>query len=89
MRFAVLETRAVALLRTKIRNGEITERGLARMAGISQSHVHNVLSGARGLSWEVADQVFGSLGLSVLDLLEPDDWRAGPKDLPARAVEPG
>jgi hypothetical protein len=41
------------------------------------------------LSWEVADQVFGSLGLSVLDLLEPDDWRAGPKDLPARAVEPG
>ena len=58
------------LLRERVRNGEVTERGLARMAGISQPHLHNMLKGVRGLSAEKADLLLLRLGLSVVDLLD-------------------
>ena len=40
-------------LRTRIQNGELTERSLARLTGISQPHIHNVLKGAKILSPEL------------------------------------
>ena len=57
-------------LRTWIRNGRLTERGLARRTGLSQSHIHNVLHGVRCLTPQTADVILNALGLSVTDLME-------------------
>ena len=57
-------------IRRRVLNGELTERGLARMSGLSQPHVHHVLKGARSLSVASTDRILRSLGLSVLDLVE-------------------
>jgi len=58
----------LAYVRNEIRNGELTERGFARLIGISQPHAHNVLKGVRTLSPQVLDLVLKYLHLSLLDL---------------------
>jgi Cro/C1-type HTH DNA-binding domain len=68
-----LQQRLVALLRKRVRNGELTERGLARMVGISQPHMHNVLHGKRTFSIETTDVIMRQLRVDVLDLIEPDE----------------
>ena len=68
-----LRQRLLDQIRQRIRNGELTERSLARMTGISQPHVHNVLKGIRVLSPELADVVLTSLRLSALDLIPHDE----------------
>jgi len=60
----------VELLRAKVRNGEITERALAKLVGVSQSHLHNVLKGIRRLSPAVMDRCLYQLRLGVLDLID-------------------
>jgi hypothetical protein len=57
-------------IRTRVRNGELTERGLARLLGISQPHMHNVLKGTRSISTEMSDRILAQLRLSALDLIE-------------------
>ena len=69
-----LQQRFVALLRNRVRNGELTERGLARMVGVSQPHVHNVLHGKRSFSIETTDDMMRQLRVDVLDLIEPTEW---------------
>jgi transcriptional regulator with XRE-family HTH domain len=71
-------------LRLRIRNGEITERGLARKIGISQSHIHNVLKGARILTPEVADQILRHLKLSILELVADERGEFGLRKGPGR-----
>jgi antitoxin component HigA of HigAB toxin-antitoxin module len=71
--FRELQRRLIAYLRTLIRSGDATERGLARMTGVSQPHMHNVLKGKRLLSLEMADQVVGQLHLDLLDFIEPGE----------------
>lgn len=44
-----LRYRLMVLVVTKIRNGEFTERRLARMVGVSQPQLHKVLKGVRSL----------------------------------------
>ena len=61
----------------EVRNGEWTERGLARRVGMSQSHIHNVLSGARILTPPTADRIMQGLALSVLDLIQEADLTPG------------
>jgi plasmid maintenance system antidote protein VapI len=56
-----------------VRSGEATERGLARLTGVSQPHMHNVLKGKRLLSLEMADQVVGQMHLDLLDFIEPGE----------------
>lgn len=73
LNFQELQRRLTAHLRERIRNGELTERSLARVTGISQPHIHNVLKGKRGFSAETADAVLRVLKLNILDLLEPQD----------------
>jgi plasmid maintenance system antidote protein VapI len=68
--FSLLQDRLLAHIRLRLFNGELTERRLARMIGVSQPHIHNVLKGVRSLTPEVADLLLSGLGLSVLDLLE-------------------
>jgi len=71
LRFDQLHTRLVARVREKVRSGEMTERGLARVTGISQPHIHNVLKGKKLFSSVMSDTVLRGLNLDVLDLLEP------------------
>jgi len=71
MRFSQLQMRLVACLREKVRSGEVTERGFARVTGISQPHIHNVLKGKKLLSREMSDTILRGLNLDLLDLLEP------------------
>jgi hypothetical protein len=68
--FDVLEDRLLTFVNSRIRNGEFTERGLARILGISQPQIHNVLKGARKLRSELADLLLARLGISLLDLLD-------------------
>jgi len=67
--FSGLQQHLLDQVRQRIRNGELTERSLARLTGISQPHVHNVLKGVRALSPELADVILASLRLSPLDLI--------------------
>ncbi|MFL6449294.1 MAG: helix-turn-helix domain-containing protein [Bryobacteraceae bacterium] len=68
--FAILQAVLIALLKTRINNGHFTERGLARILGISQPQLHNVMKGKRRLQTELADRILDKFGLSVLDLIE-------------------
>jgi hypothetical protein len=70
MFFNNLQNSLLHNLKTRVSNGELTERGLARLVGISQPHMHNVLNGRRILSSELADQILEKLHISVLDLIE-------------------
>jgi transcriptional regulator with XRE-family HTH domain len=60
-------------LQTQVRNGELTERGLARRLGLSQPHMHNILKGVRQFRPEVADRVLKEQGLSIADLLSDEE----------------
>ena len=72
MDFEALGRRLIVTVKARVRSGELTERGLARLTGVSQSHIHNVLKGVRILSPEVADRILRGLNLSLLDLLDRD-----------------
>jgi antitoxin component HigA of HigAB toxin-antitoxin module len=65
--------RLVAHLHALVRSGDATERGLARVTGVSQPHMHNVLKGKRLLSMDMADQVLARLHLDLLDFIEPGE----------------
>lgn len=71
LRFDQLHKRLITRLRDKVRSGEVTERGLARVTGISQPHIHNVLKGKKLFSSGMSDTILRGLNLDVLDLLEP------------------
>ncbi len=79
MDFDTLQRRLLAGVRTRVQNGELTERGLARMIGISQPHMHHILKGVRALSLENADRILRRLDLTVLDLIEGDSF---PRQIP-------
>lgn len=75
--FEELLARARMRVQEKIRNGEITERGLARLAGISQSHVHNALKGARDMRPKTVDRVLRAMRINICDLIVREDWDSG------------
>jgi len=70
MSFQQLQNQLIEVLRDRIRNGEITERRLAKITGVSQPHMHNVLKGARVLSPDISDRILRGIRLSVHEL-----WR--------------
>lgn len=69
MGFQDLGLQLLARVRELVRNGSITERRLARLSGISQPHIHNVLKGARTLSAESADRLMQCLQIELKDLI--------------------
>jgi len=77
--FIGLEQRLVEHIRELIRCGELTERRLARMTGISQPHIHNVLKGRRSLSFESADLILHVLRLEIAELLTGDSGTGPPE----------
>jgi transcriptional regulator with XRE-family HTH domain len=74
MDFDTLQRRLLAGVRALVQNGELTERGFARMIGISQPHMHHILKGVRALSLDNADRILRCLDLTVLDLIEGDTF---------------
>ncbi|MEO8029069.1 MAG: hypothetical protein ABI823_21490 [Bryobacteraceae bacterium] len=66
----------LAALRTRVRamlaNGLVSERGLASATGLSQPHIHHLLSGHRALTAGVADHLLACLELSLGELLGED-----------------
>lgn len=68
--FETLFWRLIFAVNLRIKNGEYTERGLARILGISQPQMHNVLKGARTLHVHLADRLLVKLGISVVELLD-------------------
>jgi hypothetical protein len=68
--FRDLQGRLITFVVTKIRNGEFTERRLARVLGVSQPQLHNVLKGARPLKPEFADCLLRQFEIGILDLVE-------------------
>ena len=72
MHFRELHWRLVKALQNRLKNGDLTERRLARLTGISQPHIHNVLKGKRILSQHSADIILRRTKLTVLDLLQPE-----------------
>jgi transcriptional regulator with XRE-family HTH domain len=73
MDFQELERRFIEHLKQRIRSGDLTERKLARLTGISQPHVHNVLKGKRTFSMAMADTILHVLRVDLLDLIEPEE----------------
>jgi len=71
--FRGIHARLLEQLRRRVRNGELTERGLARITGISQPHIHNVLKGAKTLSPELADVILAQLRIPLLELFTRDE----------------
>lgn len=68
--FGALQARLIAFVNMRIQNGEYTERGLARLLGISQPQIHHVLKGTRRLQPEFADRIMARFGVTILDLLQ-------------------
>jgi hypothetical protein len=67
--FKLLLFRLRELLKEKVKNGELTERGMARSTGVSQPHLHNILKGIRTLPPELADQLLILAGLNLFNLI--------------------
>jgi plasmid maintenance system antidote protein VapI len=67
--FKALQLRLLKFVTYKVQNGEYTERGLARVLGISQSQIHNVLKGARRLQPVLADRILQKFDIGTADLL--------------------
>ncbi len=83
LRLGELQKRLVDLARSRVRDGRVTERGLAKLCGISQPNLHNVLKNIRMLSNESADRLMEGLHVTVADLL----WStSGEQEVDVRAV---
>ncbi|MGA7410335.1 MAG: hypothetical protein WBW33_07605 [Bryobacteraceae bacterium] len=67
--FEVLKGLLIRFVTFRIRNGDCTERQLARLIGASQPQLHNVLKGARPLKQGLADALLKQFHISLLDLL--------------------
>jgi hypothetical protein len=71
-------------VRRRVRNGQLTERGLARLTGVSQPHLHHILKGKRGITPNLADRMMDVLSLDLAALIE-----LGYADVQAAPPQPG
>jgi hypothetical protein len=67
--FQQLQGRLVDIARERVQAGKLTGRGLARLCGVSQPHMHNVLNNIRSLSSSATDRLMRALDVRVTDLL--------------------
>lgn len=84
--FRELQDRLISFVVKKIRNGEFTERRLARVLGVSQPQLHNVLKGARPLKPEFADSLCKYFEIGIVDLLSRAELAARLDELEAERV---
>lgn len=88
MYFDTLQERLLDYVRWRVRNGELTERRLAGLIGVSQPHMHNVLKGIRRLSSGIADRILRTMEMSVLDLVTTEDAPRGGMPIPRGPTPP-
>ena len=69
MSLDLLHRKLAELARKRVHSGELTERSLARLCGISQPHMHNVLKGIRAMSTSSADRLLEALNVSLPELI--------------------
>jgi len=69
--FQTLHNQLIHEICRRVDSGDTTVASLARRAGISQPHLHLVLKGKRGFSWDFADRAALVIGLRVEDLVPP------------------
>jgi hypothetical protein len=84
MYMADLMTRLLETARHRVRAGYVSERGLARVCGISQPHVHNVLKDCRALSTATADRLMRALEITIPELIwrRPEDVEVAVRSIP-------
>ena len=89
MTFREAQLKLLAYVVDRIHNGELTERGFARLIGISQPHAHNVLKGLRNLSPEIFDSILKYFHMSLLDLAPVEEVEANlrKRRAPERSAE--
>lgn len=68
--FSILKARLIRVINRRLYSGEFTERGLARILQVSQTHLHHVLKQRRKLRAELADGLMAKLSINILDLLD-------------------
>ncbi len=73
--FQTLQERLRQLLLARIEAGELSGLQLARQTEFQPAHISNFLHRKRGLSLQGLDRVLAVLNLSILDLLEDQEWR--------------
>ena len=61
-------------IRARIGRGELTGTALAGEAALPQGHLSNFLNARRGLSVESMDRLLEALRISVLDLVNREEW---------------
>ena len=75
--FEELADRLVRYLNELVQCGEVSERGLAKLSGYSQPHIHNVLHGVRALKISTADRLLETLGIPLTALFTQDELAGG------------
>jgi hypothetical protein len=83
-----------AHVRTLVRNGQITERGLAARVRVSQTYLHRALKGTRAMTPDLADRLLYELETSLIDLVACNEAalavkRVGPGSKPGPAAAQG
>ena len=85
LNFSQIRQLVIAALQRKINNGELTERGLARLSRLSQPCVHNVLKGNRLGSMSTLDRLIKAARLDLQHLLQSEhESQPNPQRSPAR-----
>ncbi|MCS7026500.1 MAG: hypothetical protein NZV14_17010 [Bryobacteraceae bacterium] len=74
--FQELSDRLIRELNQRVRRGDFTERGLARLLGASQPHIHNVLKGVRRPSTPLADHILIKLQIALQSMLTDEEIRS-------------
>ncbi len=69
MTFQTLHDQLIREISRRVDAGDTSVSSLARRAGISQPHLHLVLKGKRGFSWDFADRAALVIGLRIEDLV--------------------
>ena len=84
--FEVLKSLLIRFVKLRVRNGDCTERQLARLVGVSQSQLHNVLKGVRPLKQGLADALLKHFQIGLLDLLREGESGANESRLYGEAT---
>ncbi len=79
MTFQTLHNQLIREISRRVDAGDTSVSSLARRAGISQPHLHLVLKGKRGFSWDFADRAALVIGLRVEDLVTLASQQPRPK----------
>jgi transcriptional regulator with XRE-family HTH domain len=73
MSFVTLQENLRRELRKRIDSGQLTGMELARRTGFTQAHISNFLNRKRGLKLGALDRMLKAVGLTLYDLLNPQE----------------